>query len=78
MNVLREGLNALPGGSTVKIGNGNGSITAPTDPESVEPQPISDPEEGVDPTRVIDPTGTDSNLGDNDDGSSEGGEAAAA
>ncbi len=89
MNVLRNSLTALPG--RFDPDTGNGGITATTAPESVEPEQNSEPEQGTNPI-VTAPTdinpgtyGPDTNPGDDDnhtdndtDGSSEGGQAAAA
>lgn len=83
-NVLRNGLRALPGEFSVEPGNGSTTLTS--DSESVEPEDISDLEEGTDQT-VTDPTDIDTDVdgaeadtkpGFNDDGSSESDQAAAA
>lgn len=83
-NVRRNGLRGLTG--EFSVDPDNDSTTRAIDPESVEPEHISELEEDTDPT-VTDPTDIDTDVegaetdkkpGDNDDGSPESDQAAAA
>jgi hypothetical protein len=77
MNVLRNSLRALPGQSFATTGDDG--ITTTTDPESIEIDQNSEPEDGADPADIDNnvPNADPNPDGDGDD-SSENGAAAAA